>query len=161
VIVPILLVAACLAVLVLEVLLVSFGTLAIIAITLGTTGVVLAFGDSAAFGWTLVGVLFAAIPGVLWGAFKVLPRLKFARGLYLRKPELTDAERRAGAPALTRLLGATGEATTPLRPSGMAVFAGDPVEVVARGRLLPPGTRVKVVDVTGNRVVVEELDAAP
>jgi len=39
VILPILLVAACLAVLVLEVLLVSFGTLAIVAVTLGATGV--------------------------------------------------------------------------------------------------------------------------
>jgi len=160
VILPILLVVAALAVLVLEVFLVSFGTLAIVAITLGTTGIVLAFGHSAAFGWTLVGALFFAIPGVLWGAFKALPRLRFARGLYLRKPELTDAERRAGAPALTHLLGATGEARTPLRPSGTAVFSGDPVEVVARGRLLPPGTPVKVVDVTGNRVVVEEVEAA-
>jgi len=161
VIVPILLVAACLAVLVLEVLLVSFGTLAIIAITLGAVGVVMAFGESAAFGWTLVGVLFAGIPGVLWGAFKMLPKLKFASGLYLKKPELTDADRRAGAVPLTHLLGATGEATTPLRPSGTAVFAGDPVPVVARGRMVAPGTRVKVVDVTGNRVVVEELEANP
>ena len=157
-IVPILLVIACLAIPVLEVFLVSFGTLAIVAITLGTVGVVMAFGYSAAFGWTLVGVLFCGIPGVLWGAFKVLPKLKFARGLYLRKPDLSDADRRAAAPALTHLLGATGEAQTPLRPAGTAVFAGDPVQVVARGRLLPQGTRVKVVDVTGNRVVVEELE---
>lgn len=160
-IVPILLIAACLAVLVLEVFLVSFGALAIVAITLGTVGVVMAFGHSAAFGWTLVGALFVAIPGVLWGAFKVLPRLKFARGLYLRKPDLSEADRRAAAPALTHLLGATGEAATPLRPAGTAVFAGDLVQVVARGRLLRQGTRVKVVDVTGNRVVVEELEANP
>jgi membrane-bound serine protease (ClpP class) len=143
-------------VLVLEVLLVSFGTLALIAITLGTTGVVMAFGHSGAFGWTLVGVLFVAIPAVLWGAFKVLPKLGFARGLYLQKPDLTEADRRAAAPALTRLLGATGEVTTPLRPSGTAVFGGEPVQVVTRGVAVAPGARVKVVDVTGNRVVVEE-----
>lgn len=159
-IVPILLVAACLAVLVLEVFLVSFGALAIVAITLGTTGVVLAFGNSAAFGWTLVGVLFVAIPGVLWGAFKALPKLKFARGLYLKKPDLTDAERRAAAPAMTHLLGAIGEARTLLRPSGTAVFSGEPVQVVTRGQAVVPGTRVKVVDVSGNRVVVEEIEAA-
>jgi len=161
VIVPILLVIACLAILVLEVFLVSFGTLALVAITLGVTGIVMAFGQSAAFGWTLVGVLFVGIPAVLWGAFRMLPKLPFARGLYLRKPELSEAERRAAAKPLVHLLGATGEATTLLRPSGTAVFEGDPVQVVTRGRMVAPGTRVKVVDVTGNRVVVEELEAAP
>jgi membrane-bound serine protease (ClpP class) len=160
VILPILLVVAALAVLILEVFLVSFGTLAIVAITLGTTGIVLAFGHSGAFGWTLVGALFFAIPGVLWGAFKMLPRLKFARGLYLKKPDLTEAERRAAAPPLTHLLGATGETRTPLRPSGTAVFRGEPVQVVTRGQPVGAGTRVKVVDVTGNRVVVEEAEAA-
>jgi membrane-bound serine protease (ClpP class) len=161
VILPILLVVASLCVLVLEVFLVSFGTLALVAITLGATGVVLAFGHSALFGWTLVGVLFVGAPGVLWGTFRLLPRLGFARGLYLRKPDLTDADRRAGARPMSHLLGAIGEARTPLRPSGTAVFGGDPVQVVTRGTMVSPGTRVKVVDVTGNRVVVEELDGAP
>jgi len=160
-IVPILLVAASLAVLVLEVFLVSFGTLALVAITLGVTGIVLAFGHSAIFGWALIGVMFVGAPGVLWAAFRVLPRLPFARGLYLRKPDLTDADRRAAAKPMTQLLGATGEVKTPLRPSGTAVFDGEPVQVVTRGTMVAPGKRVKVVDVTGNRVVVEELDGAP
>jgi membrane-bound serine protease (ClpP class) len=161
VIVPILLVIACLCVLVLEVFLVSFGTLALVAITLGATGVVMAFGHSAGFGWTLVGVLFVGAPGVLWGTFKLLPRLGFARGLYLKKPDISESDRRAGAKPLVHLLGATGEAKTPLRPSGTALFAGEPVQVVTRGTMVAPGTRVKVVDVSGNRVVVEELDGAP
>lgn len=160
-ILPILLVIACLCVLVLEVFLVSFGTLALVAITLGATGVVMAFGHSAQFGWTLVGVLFVGAPGVLWGAFRILPRLGFARGLYLKKPDLTDDDRRAGAKPLVHLLGTTGEAKTPLRPSGTAIFSGEPVQVVTRGMMIAPGTRVKVVDVSGNRVVVEELDGAP
>jgi membrane-bound serine protease (ClpP class) len=87
----------------------------------------------------------------------MLPRLRFARGLYLKKPELSEAERRAAAPAPSHLLGAVGEATTPLRPAGVAVFSGDPVQVVSRGPMVAPGTRVKVIDVTGNRVVVEEV----
>jgi len=157
---PILLVVACLAVLILEVFIVSFGALTLIAIGLGTAGIVLAFRESTVFGWTLVGVLFVGIPGTLWGAFRVLPRLPFARGLFLRKPELSDEERRAAARPLTALLGAVGEAKSPLRPAGTAIFDGEPVTVVARGRLLPPGTRVKVVDVTGNRVVVEEIEPA-
>ena len=50
---PILLVFASLAVFVLEVLVVSFGVLAVVGITLGVGGIVLAFGESAAYGWTM------------------------------------------------------------------------------------------------------------
>ena len=156
--VPILLVVGCLAVLVLEVFLVSFGALALIAVSMGVGGVILAFQESPAFGWTMVGVLFAGIPATLWGAFKVLPRLPFARGLYLRKPDLSEPERHAAAGGFDHLLGATGEAASPLRPAGTAVFHGEPVQVVTNGCLLPPGTRIRVLDVRGNRVLVEELE---
>jgi membrane-bound serine protease (ClpP class) len=160
-IVPILLVIASLAILILEVFLVSFGTLALVAITLGVTGIVLAFGYSSIFGWILMGVLFAGVPTVLWLAFRVLPSIGIGRSLYLKKPNLTEADRKAAAKPLTYLMGAIGEAKSPLRPSGTAVFEGKPMQVVTRGTLVPPGTLVKVVDVSGNRIVVEELEGSP
>lgn len=158
--VPILLVVGCLAFLILEVFLVSFGALSVIAIAMGVAGVLLAFQESTAYGWTMVGVLFVGAPAALWGAFKVLPKLPFARGLYLRKPELTDQERHAGVSARSELIGAIGEATSQLRPAGTAVFHGEPVDVVTTGRLLPQGAKVRVVSVTGNRIVVEEVETA-
>ena len=106
----------------------------------------------------MVAVLFVGAPLSLWGAFKVLPKLPFARGLYLKQPDLTDAERHAAAAPRTRLLGAVGEAKTPLRPSGTALFEGEPVAVVTTGRMLDAGTRIRVREVTGNRVVVEEIE---
>jgi len=158
--IPILLVVACLAFLVLEVFLVSFGALSVIAIAVGVAGVLLAFQESTIYGWTIVGVLFVGAPATLWGAFRILPRLGFARGLYLRKPELTDRERHAAVSARTELIGSIGEATSQLRPAGTAVFHGEPVQVVTTGGLLPQGARIRVVSVTGNRIVVEEVESA-
>jgi membrane-bound serine protease (ClpP class) len=159
VVAPILLVVASLAVFILEVFLVSFGVLSVVGVALGAVGVVLAFDYSATYGWTMVGVLVVGLPLCVTIAFKLLPRLPFARGFYLRAPDLTEKERHAAADPHRELMGAVGEATSPLRPAGMARFGGEPIQVVTTGDLIPPGTRVRVVEVTGNRVVVERVDS--
>jgi len=158
VILPIVLVAGSLAVFVLEVFFVSFGALTAIAVALGVGGIALAFGVSTAYGWTMIGVLVVGIPIVLRLAFKLLPLLPFARGFYLRAPQLTDAERHAAAAPETELKDAIGQATSQLRPAGTALFGDRPVQVVTEGTLIERGARVRVVDVTGNRVVVELVD---
>ena len=47
-----------------------------------------------------------------------------------------------------------GEALTILRPSGMAMFGSKKVTVMTRGEFIAKGVRVRVVDTSGNRVVV-------
>ncbi|MGQ0613064.1 MAG: NfeD family protein [Planctomycetaceae bacterium] len=153
-ILPVLLVIASLAFLVLEVFLVSFGTLAIVAAAFGVGAVALAFGQSDLYGWTMLAVLLAAAPLTLWGAFRVLPKIPFARGFYLDKREMGTGERQAAARPLTELLGSVGEAVSPLRPSGIAQFDGRPFDVVTDGVPVERGTRVRVVEVSGNRVIV-------
>jgi len=157
-ILPILLVLAAFVVLVLEVFFVSFGVLTAVAVGLAAFGVVLGFQESLAFGWTLVGILVAGGPAAAWGAFKILPKLPFGRRFHLDPPKLTEQERHAAAAPRTALLGATGEAVSPLRPAGTAVFDGEPVQVVTRGGMIARGARVRVVDLTGNRVIVEEVE---
>jgi membrane-bound serine protease (ClpP class) len=158
VILPIVLVVGSLAVFVLEVFFVSFGALSAIAVALGVFGVALAFGESSAYGWTMLGILIIGIPLVVRVAFKLLPLLPFARGFYLRAPQLTDAERHAAAAPEIDLKDAIGEATSQLRPAGTALFGGRPVQVVTDGTLIERGARVRVIDVTGNRIVVELAD---
>lgn len=155
----ILLLAASLAFLILEVFLVSFGTLSIVAIACGVGAVLLAFQENAIYGWAMVAFLLVGGPMAIWGAFKLLPKLPFTRGFYLRAPKLAVKDRRVAGTQYDYLLGATGKAQSPLRPAGTAVFSGDePVQVVTTGRMLAPGTPIKVIDVTGNRVVVEEVE---
>ena len=110
--VPILLVVASLAVFILEVFLVSFGALSVVAVGLGIAAVMLAFKQAALYGWIMIGVLFVGIPLVLRLAFKILPKLPFARGFYLRAPDLTEEERTAAAGSLSDLMGREGEATS-------------------------------------------------
>ena len=56
------------------------------------------------------------------------------------------------------LLGATGEALTPLRPSGTARIAGKRVDVTAVGDFLEQGASVVVVAADGMRVAVRRKD---
>jgi membrane-bound serine protease (ClpP class) len=55
------------------------------------------------------------------------------------------------------LLGAVGVAATPLRPAGKVQFGDEFVDVVAEGGYVPPGARVQVIEIEGNRVVVKEV----
>ena len=60
------------------------------------------------------------------------------------------------AESRVELVGCTGRAETELRPSGRALVAGQPVDVVSEGAFIGKGTAVVVVSVNGSRVVVRE-----
>jgi membrane-bound serine protease (ClpP class) len=157
VIVSILLLVGSLAFLVLEVLLVSFGAFGLIAAAMGVASIAIAFAEAAWFGWTMLGTLLVAAPLALVGTFRILPRLRFARGFFLEPPALGERDRRAAALPLQDLVGAEGEAVSPLRPAGAARFGERIVDVVTDGVALERGSRVRVREVSGNRVVVEPL----
>jgi len=53
------------------------------------------------------------------------------------------------------LVGTEGVVVSPLRPTGIARLHDRRYDVITRGEMLERGTRVKVVEVSGNRVVVE------
>jgi len=55
------------------------------------------------------------------------------------------------------LVGVEGQALSPLRPSGIARLDERRVDVVTRGEMLPKGTRIKVIEVSGNRIVVKGM----
>lgn len=69
----------------------------------------------------------------------------------------TRQEGYSAAPAeLAELAGQTGEALTPLRPSGRVRFGERIVDVVTEGNFIPRGAQVAVLQVVGSRVVVQE-----
>lgn len=55
------------------------------------------------------------------------------------------------------LVGDTGKATTPLRPSGKALFGDVLVDVVTRGEIVDPGSSVQVIERRGNQVKVRAV----
>ncbi|MCE5284739.1 MAG: nodulation protein NfeD, partial [Pelosinus sp.] len=54
-------------------------------------------------------------------------------------------------------LGKSGVALTLLRPSGLAEFDGQQLDVVSEGKYLEAGTKIKVVKVAGSRIIVKAV----
>lgn len=55
-------------------------------------------------------------------------------------------------------VGQVGIADSPLRPAGKVRFGNEYVDVVTEGLLVDKGRRVRVIKISGNRVVVREID---
>jgi membrane-bound serine protease (ClpP class) len=55
------------------------------------------------------------------------------------------------------LMGKEGVTVTPLRPSGIAQINGRRVDVLSKGEMVPPRTRIRVIEVRGNKVVVKPV----
>ena len=55
-------------------------------------------------------------------------------------------------------VGDWGVADSPLRPAGKATFGDAYVDVVADGSFVDQGRQVRVIEISGNRVVVREVD---
>ncbi|HOX36759.1 MAG TPA: NfeD family protein [Candidatus Brocadiia bacterium] len=55
------------------------------------------------------------------------------------------------------MLGMEGVTLSILVPGGIADFDGNRVDVVTQGEMIEKGIRVRVIDVSGNRVMVEEV----
>jgi len=156
---PILLLIASLALLAIEVIVVSFGVISLLAIACGVGSVILAFSESSVYGWSMVSALVIGAPVVLRGTFLILPKLPFARGLYLDAPKLTEDDRHAADHIDRSLLGQVGESVTPLRPAGTIMIDERPHDVVATsGTMIERGTQVRIIDITANRIVVEPVE---
>jgi membrane-bound serine protease (ClpP class) len=120
--------------------------------------------------WAAGGAAAVVALVLLYVSVRLFPRTRLGRGLVLRDPaedgeEVTTATQAAqnapeGATQEERhqhLLGKQGVARTPLRPSGVALFDEERVDVVTEGERIEPSARVKVVAVKGNRVVVRRV----
>jgi membrane-bound serine protease (ClpP class) len=100
--------------------------------------------------WVLLFVMAGGgIGTVLW--FKYFPRTRYAQSLMLKNSIGGEPE------ADLSLLGQVGVAQSDLRPSGVATINDRRMDVVAEGGLIESGTEIKVVEVTGLRVVVRAL----
>lgn len=140
-----------LALLVAEVMLVSFGVILALAGVALFSAVFVAFQTSVTFGAIIVGTEAVLTPLVLMASFKLLPKTKLGKELILDGTAGTAA---AADAALSALLQKEGVTLTPLRPAGYARIDGRKVDVTTRGEMLDADVPVVVLDVSANRVVV-------
>lgn len=109
-------------------------------------------------GYLLLGMFLAVIAAAL--IVRYVPHLPIVNQLLLHPAESADeGGHGAGLDGddAEELLGAIGVAATPLRPSGKMQIGDRFLDVVAEGGYIVPGTRVQIVEIEGNRVVVKEI----
>ena len=73
------------------------------------------------------------------------------------KPGLADDATGLFSDHPRSLIGQEGAALTVLRPAGKAKIHGRTIDVVSEGPFIPAESRVEVVEVSGNRVVVRQI----
>ena len=128
---------------------------------LGTLGaaaliaaVLVAFQISQALGF-YVGIGVVALVGLtvaLW--IKFFPRSSIGRKMTLSQ----DGSAFKAADGRLDLVGKEGLTASDLRPAGFATFEGKRLDVIAEGKLIAAGERVKVVKVAGSRIVVRKIE---
>jgi membrane-bound serine protease (ClpP class) len=134
----------------------SFGALGLVASLFIVGSVAYAFAQDSDLG---VGFMIAAcvlVPAMIWIGFRLLPVSPFAKHLVARGFTFEDGaaiDRRDGG-----LLGHEGRVDSLLRPAGTATIDGRRVDVVTRGEPIEAGTRVRVIEIEGNRVVVAAVE---
>jgi membrane-bound serine protease (ClpP class) len=88
---------------------------------------------------------------------KFFPRTKSWKRLRLNAREESKEGFAASSSQLEELVGKTGISLTMLRPAGTAEIGEKRVDVVSEGIFVPKDTKIKVVMVKGNRVVVRKI----
>ena len=91
-------------------------------------------------------------------SLKLFPKTGIWRKLRLEKAETKKDDFQVSIKDLGALIGKEGISITPLRPSGTATIDGKRIDVVTEGIFLPKDTKIKVISVEGNRVVVREKE---
>ncbi|HMP73348.1 MAG TPA: NfeD family protein [Kiritimatiellia bacterium] len=91
-------------------------------------------------------------------AGRYLPKAKRMSWLVLEAETRKDAGY-ASAEEKPELVGEEGKTLTALRPGGAAWIGENRLDVVTRGEFVDAGALVKVVEVHGNRIVVEQVEA--
>jgi len=108
----------------------------------------------------LMALLSLCVGGPLLGGlvFYLWPYSPMGRKLIRTAEEDVTVAHMAGNAGLEPLRGKTGRAVSPLRPSGVAVFAGRRIDVITEGLMVEPGQWVKCVEVRANKVIVRPAD---
>ena len=94
-------------------------------------------------------VFMVGVAMALW--IKVFPRTGIGKCMTVSR-DLSDSK--ATESGIAQLVGQEGEAASDLRPAGFATIEGKRVDVVTQGEMISRGSRIRVLAVESNHVVV-------
>jgi len=125
------------------------------------------------FDWQIFGdgvlgltIGFFGFMGLAWLVARYLPRVEFLSGLVLvptgARGGGMDISMTAAPDSEIKSVkvGDTGEVTSSLRPAGRARFGRRIVDVVAEAEFLDKATKIEIIEIHGNRVVVRKSKEA-
>ena len=144
--------------LVLEAFMPGFGLPGISGIVMEIVAIALTWvnhGPVAALGLTIIVLSLIAIAISMSLRSATKGRLSRSK-IILKERESNEAGYRS-AEDMQVFLGKEGETTTVCRPTGMAEFDGVKLNVVSEGEFIPAGTRVRIAQVEGSRIVVRVI----
>ena len=106
--------------------------------------------------WAAATFLGESALGVVTGIviIRTVPQTAAGRRMILFHDQ--TGQRTAAAPA-SGLVGKQGTAQSLLRPSGLALFDGQRLDVVAESGLIESGSAIKVIAVEGARIIVRKV----
>ena len=107
---------------------------------------------------------FAAFIIVFWivlARFLRNPKSRLAKIIVLNDTQQQEHGYHAASDEFKDLLGHTGIAVSPLRPTGIIMIDNRRIPVQTEGSFIPKDTTVEIVAVKGSRVIVRTADNSP
>jgi membrane-bound serine protease (ClpP class) len=147
-------------VLIAELFIPSHGLLTFVGIGLLIAGVVQTFrfgGEKA--GTISILACLVTLPAFAVAAVKIWPKTWVGRRVAPPNPVVTSRDTSVPIEEISRYIGQTGKAVSPLRPVGICEFDGRRVSCIAEFGMLEVGAVVEGVRVIGAQLVVEEQTA--
>ncbi len=138
----------------LEMLTPSLHAFTIVAMGFGVASAWMGFRYSESFGWLMTGIDLALFPISLYIGIGFLQRSP----LMHRSEIASSTQNSPDALPLTELVGMEGKSLTPLRPAGAAQVGTRRIDVVTEGKFVAADTPIKVIQVEGNRIIVEPIE---
>jgi len=151
---PLVVIVAGLALVIVEMFLPGFGAPGIIGVILLAIGIIM-FADTPLQALVMVVIILAILGVALVLVLQSASKGRLSKHLVLND-SLNDSEGFSAVDDLNYFIGSEGVALTVLRPSGTADFSGVKLDVVSDGEFIPKGSTVIITKVEGNRIVVKQ-----
>ncbi len=138
-----------------EIFIPSLGLLTVIAVAIFGYSLYLVFTTiSTTAGIVVTGIDLVVVPIIIYAGIRMLGESSLSLKSELSASEGVASQKKE----METCLGMGGEAVTDLRPAGMAIIGHNRLDVVTDGEYVDAGTRVVVVRVTGNQIIVEKTN---
>lgn len=137
----------------------GFGLAGIGGIAAILTSIFLTFGNIVQATYSILIAIGVSVIGLLL-LIKYIPSTGTWRKFVLSTEQKKEFGYTVGTKDLKRLTGKEGIAITPLRTSGIVEVNGKKLNALTRGEYVDSNTKIKIISVEGNKIVVEAVDVS-